>query len=155
MGREGGLSLFLFNRFNLFRFFYLDGQMWLFMLDMIKELNKQIPASAAKSGDAKMLGIAAKYYINICLQRRLAGISQLFIYLSSPCDCFRTWRYQNICAVSCKYHQSGPPSRNMKRSGQKNRKLTTKLACDFEIYERLRRCCMKYLTVIVHGVFIC
>lgn len=47
MGREGGLSLFLFNRFNLFRFFYLDGQMWLFMLDMIKELNKQIPASAA------------------------------------------------------------------------------------------------------------
>ncbi len=64
MGREGGLSLFLFNRFNLFRFFYLDGQMWLFMLDMIKELNKQIPASAAKS---EMLGIAAKYYINICL----------------------------------------------------------------------------------------
>lgn len=34
------------------------------MLDMIKELNKQIPASAAKS---EMLGIAAKYYINICL----------------------------------------------------------------------------------------
>lgn len=43
MGREGGLSLFLFNRFNLFRFFYLDGQTWLFMLDTIKELNKQIP----------------------------------------------------------------------------------------------------------------
>lgn len=43
MGREGGLSLFLFNRFNLFRFFYLDGKMWLFMLDTIKELNKQIP----------------------------------------------------------------------------------------------------------------
>lgn len=44
-GPRGGLSLFLFNRFNLFRFFYLDGKMWLFMLDMIKELNKQ--ASAA------------------------------------------------------------------------------------------------------------
>lgn len=52
MGREGGLSLFLSNRFHLFRFFYLDGQMWLFMLDMIKELNKQksLPASATQSG---------------------------------------------------------------------------------------------------------
>lgn len=67
MGREGGLSLFLFNRFNLFRFFYLDGQMWLFMLDMIKEPNRQIPASAVSSGDADMLGRAAKYYISICL----------------------------------------------------------------------------------------
>lgn len=66
MGREGGLSLFLSNRFHLFRFFYLDGQMWLFMLDMIKELNKQIPASAPQSG-VYILSRAAKYYINICL----------------------------------------------------------------------------------------
>lgn len=67
MGREGGLPLFLFNRFNLFRFFYLDGKMWLFMLDAIKEPNKQIPASALYLGAVDILGRAAKYYINIRL----------------------------------------------------------------------------------------
>lgn len=37
------------------------------MLDLIEELNKQIPASAAQSGEAGTLGSTAKYYINICL----------------------------------------------------------------------------------------
>lgn len=149
MGREGGLSLFLFNRFNLFRFFYLDGPMWLFMLDMIKELNKQILASAASSseGDVDMLGRAAKYYINICLQCHLGGIWQLFIYLSSSSDCFPTWHYPDIHAVSCKYQQSASPSRNMKRSAEKHwrpKLTTTKLSCDFEINERLKHRCIKY-----------
>lgn len=48
MGREGGLSMFLFNRFNLFRFFYVDGQnVAIHARYDKKELNKQIPASAA------------------------------------------------------------------------------------------------------------
>ena len=43
MGWEGRLSPFLFSRFNLFRFSHLDGQLWLFMLSMMKTANLANP----------------------------------------------------------------------------------------------------------------
>lgn len=154
MGREGGLFLFLLNRFNLFRFFYLDGQMWLFMLDMIKEPNKQIPPSAAYSRERQTcLAVQPNITLTSAFNAIWVGsCSRSFIY-PAPLIIVVSWTTCIFMLWAVNIINLVPPSRSIERGERKV--TTTKLSSYFDINKRLKHSYMKYLIAVVHGEFIC
>lgn len=150
MGREGGLFLFLLNRFNLFRFFYLDGQ----MLDMIKEPNKQIPPSAAYSRERQTcLAVQPNITLTSAFNAIWVGsCSRSFIY-PAPLIIVVSWTTCIFMLWAVNIIHLVPPSRSIERGERKV--TTTKLSSYFDINKRLKHSYMKYLIAVVRGEFIC